>query len=69
MTFTFAQEHYEAVMNFTFKKLSKEEMLKEQYADLMKKSYKKALKDKAQSDNVKKKAAVIYGQILELQGV
>ena len=55
-------------MRFSFKKPCKVEALKEQYADLMRKSYKKALTDKAQSDKVKEKAEEIFYKIIELQG-
>ena len=55
-------------MKFSFKKTPREEVLKEQYTELLKKSYKKALKDKAQSDKVKEKAEEIFYQIIELQG-
>ncbi|EDM44890.1 hypothetical protein SCB49_02179 [unidentified eubacterium SCB49] len=54
-------------MKFPFKKTTKVEALKEQYTALMRKSYKKALTDKAQSDKVKTQAEAIFNQILELK--
>lgn len=54
-------------MTILFKKKTKEEVLKDQYSELMRKSYKKALKDKAQSDLVKEKAQEIFNEILQLQ--
>ncbi len=56
-------------MNLLFKKRSKEEVLKAQYSDLMKKSYKKALKDKGQSDEVKLQAQEVYNALIKLRGI
>ncbi len=54
-------------MKFTIKKKSKEEQLQKQYSDLMKKSFKKALKDKEQSDLLKEKAEEIFKKISDLK--
>ena len=56
-------------MNLLFKKRPKEEVLQEQYSDLMKKSFKKALKGKDQSDKVKLQAQEVYDEILELRAL